>query len=327
FVGYVATPGGTGNVGPDVRNQLVAYGPAIRLRGEKAEGHEPDFQTFSPKDGVEWMLKRAGFTADQMSLLGDTNPMYLGELGPDGTRTGGGLDADNDALMPAFGSEALASVKEFCRRDNESEWWVIPDATHHFKFFKRNGQLGASDGTLFVIKEDGARISDLSDPDYTILGDIHDDTAQMDEGEYADMVVVQGTDSAGQHFYQWAAENARWYDTADPAYSGGWRHMYCEARASMQEEGEATERADQILSKRSRLPVTVDLPTQLITALVKGDRFHITEAAGTGIAAKRGILSTTPVPKHFRVVGYSHHWDGTGTFPRTHLQGRSIWTT
>ncbi|MFA5715711.1 MAG: hypothetical protein WC998_08220, partial [Candidatus Paceibacterota bacterium] len=51
FVGYVATPGGTGNVGPDVRNQLVAYGPAIRLRGEKAEGHEPDFQTFSPKDG------------------------------------------------------------------------------------------------------------------------------------------------------------------------------------------------------------------------------------------------------------------------------------
>jgi hypothetical protein len=325
FIGYIATPGGTA-APRTVTASVVAYDPVIRLRGEKAHSTEPDFQTFTPKAAVEWLLKRSGFHADQMSLLGSDTPMYLGPVGPDGSQTGGGLDADNAALTPAFGAELLASVEEFCRRDNESEWWIIPDATYKFKAYKADGQLSATDGTLYELAEDCGEAQDVTSTTRRVRGLEVENTA-MDSGEYADCVIVQGVDSDGNALHQVASLPERWTDTTNDAWSGGWRHMYCETRNSVQTDGQATERADQILSKRSRQPITIRATVDVLGTVVKGDLVHVTNAAATGPAERLGIRSTTEAPKHFRVLGYEHHWDGRGTWPTTAITARSIYET
>jgi hypothetical protein len=323
FCGYVGTPGYDGSGGQKITSSVVAYDPVTRLRGEKAQDLEPDFQTFTPKGAIAWLLKRAGFTDDQMSLLGSDAPMYLGAVAPDGTQTGGGLDADNDALMLGFGTELVAGIEELCRRDNESEWWIIPDATHKFKLYKRAGQMGASDGTLFELKEDAPIITDPTAPDLRLLPGLTKETAQMDAGEYADCVIIKTQDPDGNAIHQTASAGERWYDTTDADYSGGWRHMYCEARDAVQSDSLATQRATEILAKRGRRPIIIKATTDVLGAIIKGERLHITNVAASGVAHRLGVRSTTLAPVHFRVVGYEHSWD-RGSWPVTTITARSI---
>ncbi len=332
FAGYIATPGGKGQPGPQLSTTIVAFDPAIRLRGEKGDDTLPDFQTFAPADAVAWCLKRAGYHSSQYTLSGATTPMYMGRVAPDGTQASGELNPDSDEMMPGFGVELLEAVSEYCRRDNESEWWVIPDATVKFKFVKNNGAMGATDGALYEVKEDGARTVSYSTPSQVLADvveyrcyNIDDDTAQMDPGSYADCVILKSQTPDGEAIHHTETDWARIVDTADSAWSGGWRHMYCEVRRSVDSIGLATQRAAEILAEKSRLPKSVTASCDLIPAIVRGDRYHITEVAGTGLAERRGVRSTVLAPKHLRVMGYRHTWDGSGKFPQTVLQGRSIW--
>lgn len=323
FVGYVATPGINARPGSVTAN-MIAYDPTTRLKGEKAQALEPDFQTLSPKAAIEWLLKRAGFHTNQIDLAGSDDPMYLGQVGPDGSQANGGLDADNEALTPPFGSELLQSVQAFCRYDDQSEWWIIPDATHKFKFVKCDGQLGADDGMLYELQDDAPEEQDVTSLVRRAIA-IEVESTTMDSGDYADCVVVQGTDPDGIVLRQLATLPTRWTDPNDAGWSGGWRHMHCEEQDSTQSDGRAAESAEQILTKRSRLPINAKMTCDLLTPIVKGERVHVTSTDDGGKAARVGVRSTVEAPKQFRVVGYEHHWDGRGTWPVTVIEARSLY--
>jgi hypothetical protein len=293
--------------------------PLLRLRDEKALGMEPDAQILSPVDAVKWLAKRAGFHEDQLaSVLGSSTLMALGTPGADGTMENGISGPEDDSLMPAFGTELLDSALEYCRRDNNSHLWAGPDQTTLFKLVKSNGDWLVTDGTLYEIKENAADFVAYAAPEYHLYT-LDVQRTPMDPDQYADTVVVRGKTPQGRTITSIAQ-----FLTAN---NGGWRHMHCIARDHLQTYAACTEYAYARLAELNQLPILATVETDVIYNLALGDRFKITNATESGRAYKAGVLSTEAAPMTFRVVGYRHTWDGPRSMPRTHLIGRSTWTS
>ena len=79
----------------------------------------------------------------------------------------------------------------------------------------------------------------------------------------------------------------------------------------------------EILAKRGRRPIIIKATTDVLGAIIKGERLHITNVAASGVAHRLGVRSTTLATVHFRVVGYEHSWD-RGSWPVTTITARSI---
>jgi len=331
FVGYVQTPGKVARVGPGETCDLVAYCPFIRLRDERAHSNEPDFQVSSSKDAVHWLAARAGFSDDQMLLEGSDDRMFLGLEGLDQTQENGVSDPMNSSLMPAFGTELLDSVDEYTRRDGESLIWVRPYdvAGEGFLLCKSNGAYGPTDGVLFSLNESAGPCNPAA-PTYHLY-ELSVEQVPMDPEQYSDLVVVRGKTPAGEYVQATCADLARVADPSHPAWSGGWRHMHCEARDHLQSPALLQQRANELFSERSRLPAVATVETDLLwydvgwRTVHKGDRFVLTNAVNAGKAYNQGVLSYGATVKQFRVVGFRHFWDGPGTMPRTVLIGRAMW--
>ncbi len=332
FVGYVQTPGKAARVGAGETADLVAYCPFIRLRDERAHSNEPDFQGFTATDAVRWLAQRAGFHETQLHLEGSDEPMYLGFEALDGSRENGEADPTNDSLLPAFGTELIDSVLEYCRRDGESLLWVRPyDAGgQKFQLCKSAGAYGPEDGELFELQEDAGPGSPGM-PGYHLYA-LSVEQVPMDPAQYADMVVVRGRTPGGVCLQAAAGDFARLLDPEHPSWSGGWRHMHCEARDHLQDPAILRRRAQELLAQRSHPALLVTAETDLLWCATagrgvhKGDRFIITHSQGVGKASRQGVLSFGADLRPFRVVAFRHLWDGPGSMPRTVVIGRAMWT-
>ena len=326
FIGYIVTPGKGARIGPLENCDVVAYDPMIRLRDEKAEGLEPDFQMFTPKAAVEWLAKRAGFHADQLDILGSDSAMFTGYVGynnePDEWQ--GSPEPANDSLLPAFGSELIASVEEYAKRDAQSEVYCTPDTSadgNLFKLHKTNGARAVSAGILWEIKEDAAETEyHLYNIDVQHVG--------MDGEQYADCVVARGQDEHGAPIGATADAPERRVDPTDADWNGGWRHTTCISRNHLKREGPARVYAVNALNERKRRPQVATIVTDLLhssgTYVQKGDRFRVTNAAASGRAYNAGIRSPDTSTNIFRIESIRHFWDDRADMPRTAVIGRSL---
>lgn len=326
FVGYVVSPGMGARVGLLEDCDVVLYCPLTRLKDEKAFGIEPDFQLHTAKAAVQWLAERAGMHTDQMSLAGSDTAMCYGSIGYDTEETAAEPAPENDALLPAFGSELVRSVEEYAQRDGESIVYLRTDTTGYgtdnavmWKLVKTNGALASTDGTLYELAED------YDDANYATeyhLYSVEADCVGMDPGEYADVVVVRGQALNGARVQAVWGDTSRLTDPADADWAGGWRHVYCEARDHVKTVGLAASRAEEIFGERVRRPDMVTVETDLLPSITKIDRFTITNATSAGAAYDAGVLSKT-----YRVVSYQHVWHDRETMPRTILTGRSLETS
>jgi len=318
FTGYVVSPARGAKVGPLENCDVVLFDPMVRLRDEKAH-YCPDFQLDSPVDAVTWLFKRAGFHADQLSIEGSSEPMFSGQADkyadtPDVLE----IRPESDALMPAFGSELVRSVEEYAKRDNESLVYCKPDWTYLFKAYKTNGKLGASDGTLWTIAEDADWSAKTQYRIYDIAGV---ERVAVDSDQYADLVIVRGRDAKDRAVTAMYGSPARWTDTTDADYSGGWRHMHCIERDHIADQAAAQALAAEKFAELGRRAEVITFTTDVLPGLSRGDRIELTNTAASGVLENAGVRSST-----FRVMRFDHVWNGPGQRPMTTITARSLET-
>ena len=328
FVGYVAAPGGMVQPGPQESFEVTLFDPLIRLRDMKAWGYEPDGQTMTAKAAVAWLAARGGFHADQMLLKGSDSAMSLGAPGLDGEQTNGRGGWDNDSLLPSFGADLLDVALEYCRKDDESLLYCWPEPLVGFMLYKTDGAPGTvitgdahpyrANGDLYTLEEDA---DDTSGTKYHIY-DLQVQSVGMDAEEYADTVAVRGVDPAGTPFVAYATEANRIVDPTNADWSGGWGHVYAEAREHCDNAAAAQVRAETVLAERKRRPKVATVTTDVIVLCKKGDRFKLTSAASSG-----PVYNANVKDMEFRVTSVRHDYAGPGAMPRMILTGRSLSAT
>jgi hypothetical protein len=261
FFGYVVNPGHNVRVAGLENADLVLYDPLIRLREMKAYGTEPDFMGLEVAPALRWIFLRNGIHLSQMSISG-------------GTKTLQPTDAEeprhgSDRWLPAFGAEWMDFVEDICNYDGESDWYCRPDATVQFVIVKEDGPWDST-------SVDWALDEDSEGEEYQVF-EVRRDQRPMDDSAYANTVVVRGRDANGNALDAMTHAGGS-QDTSSVNWGGGWAQMRVIEDAALGTQAAVTERCLKLLDELSRSPEYIEVETNVLPGVHKGQVFSLTGA-------------------------------------------------